>query len=124
MARRVCSLTAVLLLASLVATSSFADQEQCVAEDQTVCPAAAVDDGAADNVVDTSALVTTPPAIDQPADTSAIATPATDTRTITPAAVVNPFADAAPQVAPSESILPGPRPDPQRLPPGPPSRYP
>jgi hypothetical protein len=124
MVRLVCSLAAGLLLASLVATSSFADQEQCVADDQTVCPAAGVDGGAADTAVDTSTLVTTPPAIDQPADAPARETPATDTRSITLAVVVNPFADTAPQAAPGESIVPVPRPDPQRLPPGPPNRYP
>jgi hypothetical protein len=89
-----------------------------------VCPAAGVDGGAADTAVDTSTLVTTPPAIDQPADAPARETPATNTRSITRATVVNPFADTAPQAAPGESIVPVPRPDPQRLPPGPPNRYP
>jgi hypothetical protein len=90
MARLVCGITAALLVASLAATSSFADQEQCVPDDQTAWAATVM-----------------------------------DTRTIAPAVVVNPFAEAAAQSAPSdEDVVPMARPDPQRLPPGPPNRYP
>jgi hypothetical protein len=89
MGRVVCSITAVLFVAGLAATSSFADQEQCVADDQTDCPAVEI-----------------------------------ATRTIEPAVVVDPFAEAAQEATPSEDLVPMPRPEPRRLPPGPPNRYP
>jgi hypothetical protein len=120
-----------LLLASVGATSALAETEFCVAvaDDQTACPRVPEPDLTAIPVEQDLAATPAEEALPElaPAQLAPADEPAISTRTLGPPVVVHPFAGtAAPAAAQTEDIaLPRARPaEPQKLPPGPPSRFP
>jgi hypothetical protein len=113
MARLLPALVGSVFLASVTFGVGAAQSEVCVADDQTICPSAVVDP-TQDLSPPTDALL--PDAQPVPAVT----------RTIDPPSVVQPFSGVAAPAAQPEEQMPAltQRPNPQKLPPGPPSRYP
>ena len=103
------------LLASVAFTPTGAEPETCmVTEEVMTCPDASIDDARTNSqAVDVSMSTVQP-------------TPVAVTRTLDPPSVVQPFAGVAVSTAEPGEQAPklGPPPDQQKLPPGPPSRYP
>ena len=121
MARLIGSLLGGVLLASTMVAVGAAEPEMCMAtEDVMRCPDPNIDDTAVNSQpADVSMSVTQPTPVVQPM-------PAAVTRTLDAPTVVQPFAGlAVSAVEPGEQapkvVQP---PDHQKLPPGPPSRFP
>jgi len=126
MTRLVRGLIAGALLASMAATSVWSEAEYCVAvaDDLNACPRVPEPELTPTTV--SQDLAATPTDV-APADLAPVDQPITTTRTLGPPVVVNPFAgNAVPAAAQTEEIprlgvTPA---EPQKLPPGPPSRFP
>ena len=110
-----------LLLATTAATSVAADGEVCVADDQNPCSQPQLETDALAVLPDAD-VATTPTDVAAPVDDTPITTRTTQ---LAPPVVVQPFSGvAAPQSATVEDpLVRTPRSD-QKLPPGPPNRYP
>ena len=121
-ARCIRGLIGGVLLASVTFAVSAAGQEVCVADDVTTCPPVGDDAGLDPDMIATPADATVPGDASIP---DAQPTPASQ-RTIGPPTVVQPFAGVAVSAADVDEPTPA-RVQPadhQKLPPGPPGRFP